>query len=259
MHKFSATPPPTHARAHTESVNQKEERTKRSHLQLNTSQHAKGLQKGSQKHYPFNKRKFSLFWIAIGTALSDSQDPSCGRYWTATQRPPGSGVRFCFTKAKGQRSHRSSLNAPWSLTPYPTALTRLQSPGIPLVLRGQPVFSSNVLTRLPEWFRCGGPPADRACSTSVRWLGLQVPLLSWVEGLSVSAAGTRLRRRNNGTPNTGSFAQKHISTLPLPPVGVWWSWVACRRCKLVIGGISVVKGENKGFNYCACNVFERIH
>lgn len=148
---------------------------------------------------------------------------------------------------------------PRYLIPYPIALTRLQSPCVPLLLRGQPVFSSKVLMRLLEWFRGGGSPADRAPSTSVRWSELQGPPLSCVEGLSVSVEGTRPRKRNTGTPNIGSFVQKHISTLPLPGDPVWWSQAACCQFKLAMGGTSVVKGKNKGFNYSSCNVFERIH
>lgn len=97
-------------------------------------------------------------------------------------------------------------------------LTRLQSPCLPSVLRGHPVFSSNVLMRLLEWFRGRGSSAERTRRTSVSRPGLQVLLLSGVEGFSVSVEGSRLSRRNKGTQDTEGFVQKHISTLPLPRV-----------------------------------------
>lgn len=128
---------------------------------------------------------------------------------------------------------------------YFIALTRLQSPCIPFVLRGHPVFSKNVLMRLLERFSGVGSPGERTRSTSVSWPALQVPLLPGVEGFSVSAEETRLSRGNSGTQNTESFVQTHMSTLPLLQISVWWRWVSCSLCKLIKAGISVVKGGKK--------------
>lgn len=113
-----------------------------------------------------------------------------------------------------------SLSSEHALEPdsHCMALTRLQSPCILFVFRGQPVFSNSVLMKLLEWFSGGCLSAERTRSASVSWPGLQVPLLSWVEGFTVSVEGTRLSRRNNGTQNTESFIQKHISTLSLSQV-----------------------------------------
>lgn len=154
--------------------------------------------------------------------------PRCGSWYTTAHCTLGywkACPQCCFTEARGERPSLSCEHARPSTWSHIRALTGWQSPGLPRVPRGQPVLSSNALTKLREWFRGGWSPVERPRRTSVSWPELQAPPPSWVEGFSVSVEGTTLSRRNNGTENTECFVWKLISPLPWPHVFDGDGWV----------------------------------
>ena len=146
------------------------------------------------------------------------------RYWKVC-------VWFCFPEISDWEMHGSCEHAQSLIPFYHTNQIAISLPSV------CPPWARSFLQQCSDeasWVVQGtGSSAERTRRTSISCPGLQVLLLSWVEGFSVSVEGSTLSRRNKGTQDTEGFVQKHISTLPLSQVCFdGGGWVGVHRVNL---------------------------